>query len=297
MLIERKRTADLIPADYNPRKDLKPGDPEYDKLKRSMEQFGYVEPVIWNKTTGRMVGGHQRLKVLMDMGVTEVECVVVELDEEREKALNIALNKISGDWDKDKLMLLISDLQGADFDVSLTGFDPAEIDDLFKGFTAEPQEVEASEDEEPSPAEVDGLCISMPASLFSETALQNLKDITAAKGSLIRKALGVEELPIEVGETKVSFPWFAGTPTPEEVKAYDHFICALCEMARNQKRITAKERDTGNDKYAFRCFLLRLGFIGPEYKQERKILLRNLTGSSAFRAVPQKEVADDEASE
>ena len=132
MLIERKRTADLIPADYNPRKDLKPGDPEYDKLKRSMEQFGYVEPVIWNKTTGRVVGGHQRLKVLMDMGVTEVECVVVDLDEEREKALNIALNKISGDWDKDKLMLLISDLQGADFDVSLTGFDPAEIDDLFK---------------------------------------------------------------------------------------------------------------------------------------------------------------------
>ena len=132
MLIERKHTADLIPADYNPRKDLKPGDPEYDKLKRSMEQFGYVEPVIWNKTTGRVVGGHQRLKVLMDMGVTEVECVVVEMDEEREKALNIALNKISGDWDKDKLMLLISDLQGADFDVSLTGFDPAEIDDLFK---------------------------------------------------------------------------------------------------------------------------------------------------------------------
>ena len=87
MLIERKHTADLIPADYNPRKDLKPGDPEYDKLKRSMEQFGYVEPVIWNKTTGRMVGGHQRLKVLMDMGVTEVECVVVELDEERKAAM------------------------------------------------------------------------------------------------------------------------------------------------------------------------------------------------------------------
>ena len=165
-----------------------------------------------------------------------------------------------------------------------------------QGFTAEPQEVEVSETVEPSPAEVDGLCISMPASLFSEAALQYLKDITAAKGSLIRKALGVEELPIEVGETKVSFPWFAGTPTPEEVKAYDHFICALCEMARNQKRITAKERDTGNDKYAFRCFL-RLGFIGPEYKQERKILLRNLTGSSAFKAVPQKEVADDAASE
>ena len=132
MLIEKKNTADLLPADYNPRKDLKPGDAEYEKLKRSIEQFGYVEPVIWNKTTGRVVGGHQRLKVLMDMGITEVECVVVEMDESQEKALNIALNKISGDWDKDKLALLIADLQGTDFDVSLTGFEPAEIDDLFK---------------------------------------------------------------------------------------------------------------------------------------------------------------------
>ena len=132
MVIERKHTADLIPADYNPRKDLKPGDAEYEKLKRSIEQFGYVEPVIWNKTTGFVVGGHQRLKVLLDMGITEVECVVVEMDGEKEKALNIALNKISGEWDKDKLALLIADLQGADFDVSLTGFEPAEIDSLFK---------------------------------------------------------------------------------------------------------------------------------------------------------------------
>lgn len=132
MIIEKKNTADLLPADYNPRKDLKPGDAEYEKLKRSIEQFGYVKPVIWNQTTGRVVGGHQRLKVLMDMGMTEVDCVVVAMDEEKEKALNIALNKISGDWDKDKLALLIADLQGADFDVSLTGFEPAEIDALFK---------------------------------------------------------------------------------------------------------------------------------------------------------------------
>lgn len=130
MLIEKKNTADLLPADYNPRKDLKPGDAEYEKLKRSIEQFGYVEPVIWNKATGRVVGGHQRLKVLIDLGMTEVDCVVVELTEEKEKALNIALNKISGEWDKDKLALLIADLQGADFDVSLTGFEPAELDDL-----------------------------------------------------------------------------------------------------------------------------------------------------------------------
>ena len=132
MQIEKLKTELLIPADYNPRKDLKPGDPEYEKLKRSMEQFGYVEPVIWNKTTSHVVGGHQRLKVLLDMGITEVECVVIEMNEEKEKALNIALNKISGDWDKDKLMLLIADLQGADFDISLTGFEPAELDALFK---------------------------------------------------------------------------------------------------------------------------------------------------------------------
>lgn len=132
MQIEKLKTSLLIPADYNPRKDLKPGDPEYEKLKRSIEQFGYVEPVIWNKTTGRVVGGHQRLKVLLDLGLTEVECVIIEMDEEKEKALNIALNKISGDWDKNKLALLIADLQGADFDVSLTGFDPAELDALFK---------------------------------------------------------------------------------------------------------------------------------------------------------------------
>lgn len=132
MVIEKKNTKDLLPADYNPRKDLKPGDKEYEKLKRSIEQFGYVEPVIWNKTTGRVVGGHQRLKVLIDMGMSEVDCVVVELSEEKEKALNVALNKISGEWDNEKLALLIADLQGADFDVSLTGFEPAELESLFR---------------------------------------------------------------------------------------------------------------------------------------------------------------------
>ena len=132
MNIEKKNVKDLLPADYNPRKDLKPGDPEYEKLKRSIEQFGYVEPVIWNEKTGRVVGGHQRLKVLTDMGITEVDVVVVDMDIEKEKALNIALNKISGEWDTEKLALVIADLQGTDFDVSLTGFDPEELEDLFR---------------------------------------------------------------------------------------------------------------------------------------------------------------------
>ena len=130
MVIKTLPVGKLIPADYNPRKDLKPGDPEYEKLKRSLTEFGYVEPVIWNKTTGHIVGGHQRAKILIETGVTEIECVVVEMSEEKEKALNVALNKINGEWDKDKLSLLIADLQGADFDVSLTGFDAAEIDKL-----------------------------------------------------------------------------------------------------------------------------------------------------------------------
>ena len=127
------------------------------------------------------------------------------------------------------------------------------------------------------------VCVSMPKSLFTDSNLENLKALIAAKGGLIKKALGVPDLPLEITDTKVSFPWFLATPTPDEMNAYDTFICKLCEMARNQKRINATEKPTDNEKYAFRCFLLRLGFIGAEYKTARKILLKNLSGSSAFR--------------
>lgn len=134
------------------------------------------------------------------------------------------------------------------------------------------------------------VCISLPRSRFTNSSLENLKAILAAKGGLIQKALGVRSLPIAVTEEKVSFPWFSDMLTPEELSAYEMFICKLCEMAGNQKRITAREKDVDNEKYAFRCFLLRLGFIGAEHKQTRKILLRNLTGSSAFKAGQHKEV-------
>jgi DNA modification methylase len=130
MIIEKKKVTDLLPAEYNPRKDLQPDDLEYKKLKRSLEQFGYVEPVIWNKVTGKVVGGHQRLKVLIDMGITEIECVVVELDEQKEKALNVALNKISGEWDMNKLAELLTDLDASDLDVTLTGFEGAELNKI-----------------------------------------------------------------------------------------------------------------------------------------------------------------------
>ena len=137
--------------------------------------------------------------------------------------------------------------------------------------------------------EARGVCVSMPKSQFTDASLENLKALIAAKGSLIRKALGVDDLPLEITDTKVSFSWFPATPTPEELKAYDTFICKLCELARTQKRVTATEKPTDNEKYAFRCFLLRLGFIGAEYKGARKILLRNLAGSSAFKGGQSKE--------
>ena len=138
MIIEKKSTADLMPAEYNPRKDLKPGDQEYEKLKRSLEEFGYVEPVIWNKATGRVVGGHQRLKVLMDMGITEVDCVVVDMPEDKEKALNIALNKITGDWDPVKLTEVIGELDLEDYDLSLTGYSEKELEAILAEVRLDP---------------------------------------------------------------------------------------------------------------------------------------------------------------
>lgn len=119
----------LIPATYNPRKDLKPDDAEYIKIKNSIVKFGFVSPLVINKDM-TVIGGHQRLKVLKDLGITEVECIVVDLDKTNEKALNIALNKIQGDWDEDKLEALLQELKLEEFDMNLTGFDFDEVDEI-----------------------------------------------------------------------------------------------------------------------------------------------------------------------
>ena len=131
MNIQTVPAEQLKAAAYNPRKDLKPGDVEYEKLRRSIEEFGYVEPVIWNERTGNIVGGHQRFKVLTALGYTEIDCVVLDIDEQREKALNVALNKISGEFDIPLLTDLLRDLSDNGFDASLTGFDAAEMNELF----------------------------------------------------------------------------------------------------------------------------------------------------------------------
>jgi DNA modification methylase len=154
MIVQKIPVREINPAKYNPRKDLKPGDPAYEKLKRSMTEFGYVEPIIWNEETGNIVGGHQRYKILLEEGHTEVECVVVKLPADKEKALNVALNKVTGDWEVKALAELLNDLNEQDFDLTLTGFDAAEIEDLFsqvhdKDVTDDDFDVDAALEEEP----------------------------------------------------------------------------------------------------------------------------------------------------
>ncbi|MCM8710863.1 site-specific DNA-methyltransferase [Clostridium sp. SYSU_GA19001] len=130
MQFKKLKIDSLIPAKYNPRKDLKPGDKEYEKIKNSLTEFGYVDPIIVNSDL-TIIGGHQRWKVLKSLGYTEVDCVVIDIDKTKEKALNVALNKISGEWNEALLAELIKDLQSIDYDVSLTGFEPPEIEELF----------------------------------------------------------------------------------------------------------------------------------------------------------------------
>ena len=119
----------LKPAEYNPRKKLKPGDKEYEKIKNSIQEFGFADPLVVNKDM-TIIGGHQRLSVAMELGYTEVPCAVVDVDKVREKALNIALNKITGAWDETLLAQLLSEIKEADFNVDLTGFEPPEMDQL-----------------------------------------------------------------------------------------------------------------------------------------------------------------------
>lgn len=139
MQIETIPIQNINPAPYNPRKDLKPGDPMYERLKGALTEFGCVEPLVWNRRTGNLVGGHQRLKVLKEQGVDSVQVSVVDLSPEKEKALNLALNKITGDWDEQKLAELLDELVDLpDFDLELTGFDVAEATDLIAEFLSDP---------------------------------------------------------------------------------------------------------------------------------------------------------------
>lgn len=161
--------------------------------------------------------------------------------------------------------------------------DSDEVEMLVEALLEKGFEPEARLEDEPEEAG-DSLILSYPRKVISDAALENLRLLVASKESLIKKALGADALTIEVTDEAVSFPWFAGFPQPEEISAYAHFTGKLIGMAKTQKRVTAKGKETDNEKYAFRCFLLRLGFIGDDYKAARKILLRNLSGSGAFKS-------------
>lgn len=143
---------DINPAKYNPRKNLKPGDPEYEKLKKSITEFDMVEPLILNKRGNVLIGGHQRLKVLKEMGRTQVEVSVVDLPPAKEKALNLALNKISGEWDMPLLKDLLQEIDTGEFDIEITGFDSKEIEDLINQLH-KPEPGLTDEDEVPEPKE------------------------------------------------------------------------------------------------------------------------------------------------
>lgn len=161
------------------------------------------------------------------------------------------------------------------------------------GFTAEIEAEEAPDAEdapETAPVEEsDGLTVSLPKDGFTEASIANLRRLVEAKATLIRKALGADRITIDMDGDRVSFPWWDRLPEPEETQAYMSFISALCAMAKEAKRVTATETEVESEKYAFRCFLLRLGFIGAESKAQRKILMRRLSGTAAF---PSKAKAD-----
>ena len=133
------------------------------------------------------------------------------------------------------------------------------------------------------PVQQEKLTIAIPRESLTDTALENLQKIIVNKQTLFQRTFRTDSTEIEITEEKINFTWFPYTTDSDEIAAYTQFISRLCDMARDAKRVSSKPTETDNDKYAFRCFLLRLGFIGKEYKTARKILLRNLTGNSAFR--------------
>ena len=199
--------------------------------------------------------------------------------------------------DEVKLMDILETLKVAGFEpvVQTKGEGKDEPQEAHSEAEKEEPSDEPTEESIPSQNEGEALTIEIPLAGFDENALANLDNLIKSKGWLIKKALGIEELPIKVGEASMKFPWFKKMPDSDECQAFTDFIGKLAEHSKKQKRISSKVKETENEKYAFRCFLLRLGFIGTEYKKQRKILLSRLNGSSAFKVG--KPAGDEQAKE
>lgn len=237
----------------------------------------------------------------------------------RRKEMVQAVSEALGGWSKQYLGVPSCSYQVGDFEITRNGTlvfadrtDAGMVEQVLEalakaGFECEEAGKPAEPEEKAGARVTDGGTgqeessdvsgsISLPRGSFTEATLDNLDRLLESKGSLIRKAFGIEEAVYTLTDDRLTFAWLTGDITPEKAKACRDFIGKLCEMAKRQKRVTARARAVTNEKYAFRCFLLRLGLIGAEYKTTRKILLRNLSGSAAWRDGHRKEAPDDEVS-
>lgn len=216
MDIQRIEVSKINPAAYNPRVDLKPGDSEYEKLKHSINTFGYVEPLVWNKQTGNLVGGHQRLKILIEQGATEVEVSVVDLPIDKEKALNLALNKIRGDWDDDKLAALLEELnQNPNLDMNLTGFEAPEISEILD------RAEEAKEDGFDLEGELNNIgneAVTKQGDLI-ELGSHRLLCGDSSKPEDVARLLGDNKVNLIFSDPPYSVSYYGGNrPTPEKAR-------------------------------------------------------------------------------
>lgn len=210
----------IKPALYNPRKDLKPDDREYKQLAKSMGEYGCVEPLVWNRRTGNLVGGHQRFKVLVAQGVKEVQVSIVDLNLEKEKTLNIGLNKIQGDWDEHKLALLLDELTKLpQFDVGLTGFETEEISDLLDRAlaTESPQAKEEDFDVEEA-LDRENPAVTQPGELI-ELGNHRLLCGDSGKLSALRRLIGDNKVHLLLTDPPYNVDYYGGNrPQPEKAR-------------------------------------------------------------------------------
>ena len=237
---------------------------------------------------------------------------------ERRKEMVNVVSEALGGWSKQYLGAPSFSYQVGDFEITKDGTlifadrtDTEMVEQVLEtlaksGFECEETEKPVEQDEkvakkatgeEIEQEEGISVSISLPRENFTDDALTNLDHLLESKGSLIKKSFGIDEAAYTLTDDRITFTWLSGDIEPDTAKAYQDFISKLCEMARTQKRVTAKAKAVDNEKYTFRCFLLRLGLIGNEYKTTRKILMQNLSGNASFKSGHKKEVAGNEVSE
>ena len=219
MEVRRISISKISPALYNPRQDLGPGDPAYEKLRRSIDQFGLVEPLVWNKRSSNLVGGHQRYKILLERGVKTLDVVVVDLPPEKERALNVALNAIEGSWDQPKLAELLEGLTRLpDFDPTLTGFDLPEINALIA--EALHADLEGKEETFDTDAALDTEHppVTQPGELIQLGRHRVLCGDSSAPGSL-KALVGDERVDLLFTDPPYNVDYYGGNrPTPEKAR-------------------------------------------------------------------------------